>query len=84
MARQTISEFLASMKHEVRIGRLSASTEHHLRREFSEIGWDRDDALHAAEVDKEIDRLESQARALRELRHATFSGAAVAESAKPA
>jgi hypothetical protein len=80
MTLRAISALPASMKHEVRIGRLSAPTEHHLRREFSEIGWDRDDALHAAKMDQEIDRLEAQARVLRELRVATFGETVAAES----
>jgi hypothetical protein len=72
MARQTISAFVASLKQEMRLGRVTPQTEHHLRREFSEIGWDRDDALHASKVDEEIRRLETQARVLRMLREAAF------------
>jgi hypothetical protein len=72
MARQTIAAFVASLKEEMRVGRVTSQTEHHLRREFSEIGWDRDDALHASKVDEEIRRLETQARVLRTLREAAF------------
>jgi hypothetical protein len=72
MAHQTISAFVAAMKEEMRLGRVTAQTEHHLRREFSGIGWHRDDALHAMKVDEEIGRLETQARVLRTLREAAF------------
>jgi hypothetical protein len=72
MTRPTISAFVATLKNEILLGRITAATEHHLRREFSAIGWDRADALHAAKVDDEIARLESQARVLRELRQAAF------------
>jgi hypothetical protein len=72
MARQTITAFMASLKREMQLGQIAGTTEHHLRREFSEIGWDRDDALHAHKVDEEIGRLETQARTLRRLRVAAF------------
>ena len=55
----------------------------HLRREFSEIGWDRDDALHASKVDEEIRRLETQARVLRMLREAAFGSMPDAGPAAP-
>jgi hypothetical protein len=72
MAHETISAFVAALKHEMRLGRVTAQTEHHLRLEFSGIGWHRDDALHALKVDEEIGRLETQARVLRTLREAAF------------
>ena len=72
MAHETISSFVAALKHELRLGRVTVQTEHHLRREFSAIGWHRDDALHASKVDEEIGRLETQARVLRTLREQTF------------
>ncbi len=77
MSRQTLSSFIASLKEEIRVGRVSAQTEHHLRREFTSIGWDRDDALHAARVDEEIARLETHARVLRSLRVQAFGEPAV-------
>jgi hypothetical protein len=83
MARQTISAFVASMKQEMRLSRVTPQTEHHLRREFSEIGWDRDDALHAIKVDEEIRRLETQARVLRTLREAAFGAIAAPASSAP-
>jgi hypothetical protein len=72
MAHQTISTFVASLKHEMRLGRVTPQTEHHLRRELSGIGWHREDALHAIKVDEEIARLETQARVLRTLRNEAF------------
>jgi len=72
MAHQTISALVAALKHEMRLGRVTVQTEHHLRLEFSAIGWHRDDALHAMKVDEEIARLETQARVLRALREAAF------------
>jgi hypothetical protein len=35
MAQQTIAAFLASLRREMRLGRVIPQTEHHLRREFS-------------------------------------------------
>ena len=72
MVQQTISAFVASLKQELRLVRVTPQTEHHLRREFSDIGWHGDDALHAAKVDDEISRLETQARVLKTLRETTF------------
>ncbi len=78
MSQEIIRSFVAALQREMRVGRVTAQTEHHLRREFSAIGWNRDDALHAAKVDEEIARLETQARVLRELRIATFGAPAPA------
>jgi hypothetical protein len=83
MAHQTISAFVASLKYEMRLGRVTPQTEHHLRREFSGIGWDRDDALHALKVDEEIGRLETQARVLRTLREAAFGAMSPIGSTTP-
>jgi hypothetical protein len=83
MARQTIGAFVASLKHEMSLGRVTPQTEHHLRREFSGIGWDRDDALHAVKVDEEIQRLETQARVLRMLREAAFGAMPASGPAPP-
>ncbi len=72
MTRQIITAFMDALKQEMKVGRIAGTTEHHLRREFSDIGWDRDDALHARKVDEEIRRLETQATVLRQLRIEAF------------
>ena len=72
MTESIIRGLIAALKQEVRNGTVSAATEHHLRREFATIGWNRDPQLHAAKLDDEIRRHEIEARALRELRDAAF------------
>ena len=78
MSENVIRDLIAALKREVRNGTISASTEHHLRREFAAIGWGRDPSLHAAKLGDEVRRHETEARVLRQLRDATFG---VAEAA---
>lgn len=80
MTEETIRAFVASLKREMRVGQVTAQTEHHLRREFSQIGWNRDDTLHAAKVDEEIRRLEAEVRVLRTLREQAFGNLPATES----
>ena len=70
MTENVIRGLVASLKREVRNGTVSAATEHHLRREFATIGWDRDPSLHTAKLDEEIRRHEIEAQVLRDLRNA--------------
>ena len=77
MSENAIRGLITSLKREVRQGTVSAATEHHLRREFAAIGWNRDPQLHAAKLDDEIRRHEIEARVLRELRDAVFGAAKV-------
>lgn len=72
MTGNAIGGLIAALKREVRNRTISAATEHHLRRELAAIGWSRDQSLHVAKLDDEVRRLETEARALRELRDATF------------
>lgn len=72
MTENAIRGLVASLKREVGNGTVSAATEHHLRREFATIGWGRDPLLHAAKLDDEIRRHETEARVLGELRDAVF------------
>ena len=72
MTEQSVSAFVAAVKEQMRLGNVTANTEHHLRREFSQLGWDRDHSFHAAKVDLEIGRLEKEAETLRTLRKAWF------------
>jgi len=72
MSENVIRDLIAALKREVRSGAISAATEHHLRREFAAIGWSRDPLLHAAKLDDEVRRHETEARVLKELREATF------------
>lgn len=81
MAETAIRELIAALKSEVRNGTISAATEHHLRREFAAIGWGRAPLLHAAKLDDEVRRHETEARVLRKLRDAAF-GVARAASAE--
>ncbi len=78
MGENLIRDLIAALKREVRDGTISATTEHHLRREFAAIGWGRDPSLHAAKLDDEVRRHETEARVLRELRDSAFG---VAETA---
>lgn len=80
MSENVIRDLFAALKREVRSGTISAATEHHLRREFAAIGWGRDPSLHAAKLDDEVRRHESEARVLKGLRDAVF-GVAQAASA---
>lgn len=73
MSENAIRGLIEALKREVRNGTISATTEHHLRREFAAIGWRRDQLLHAAKLDDEVRRHETEARVLRELRNATFA-----------
>jgi hypothetical protein len=81
MARRNVAAFVTGMKRAMRVGHIAPETEHHLRYEFSRIGWDRDEALHAAKVDEEIARLELEATMLRRLRNDIFPAA---EAPQPA
>jgi len=72
MTENAIRGLVASLKREVGKGTISAATEHHLRREFAAIGWDRDPLRHVAKLNDEVRRHETEARVLRELRDATF------------
>jgi hypothetical protein len=72
MSKQSVRAFVAAVKEQMRLGNVTASTEHHLRREFQGVGWDREEALHAAKVDFEIGRLEREAQTLRVLRNTWF------------
>ena len=72
MSQETIGAFVAALKRELRIGHVAPESEHHLRREFATLGWNRDVRLHAGKVDEEIVRLETQARVLRQLRVEAF------------
>ena len=72
MTENAIRGLVASLKREVRNGTVSSATEHHLRREFTTIGWGGDPLLHAAKLDDEVRRHETEARVLRELRDAVF------------
>lgn len=83
MTEETIRAFVASLKREMRVGHVTALTEHHLRREISQIGWGGDDTLHAAKVDEEIRRLEGEVRVLRTLREAAFGVMATTAAAPP-
>jgi hypothetical protein len=75
MPDNAIRDLIAALKREVRNGTISAATEHHLRREFATIGWGRDPLLHAARLDEEVRRHETEARVLKELRDTAFGGA---------
>jgi hypothetical protein len=83
MTENPIRGLIAALKQEVRNGTISAATEHHLRREFAAIGWDRDPLLHAAKLNDEVRRHEIEARVLRDLRDAAF-GVAQQPDAKAA
>ena len=72
MTENAIRGLVAALKREVRIGTISAATEHHFRREFAAIGWDWDSLLHLAKLDDEARRHETKARGLQELRNAIF------------
>ncbi len=74
MSESVIRGLVAALKREVRNGTVSAATEHHLRREFAAIGWTRDLALHLGKLDDEVRRLETEARVLKGLRHASAGG----------
>lgn len=82
MSENAIRDLIAALKREVRSGNISAATEHHLRREFATIGWRRDPVLHAAKLDEEVQRHETEVRVLRQLRDAAF-GVTRAASAEP-
>ncbi|MCX7376604.1 MAG: hypothetical protein NTY94_07675 [Alphaproteobacteria bacterium] len=83
MTESPIRGLIAALKREVRNGTISAATEHHLRREFAAIGWDRDPLLHVAKLNDEVRRHEIEARVLRDLRDAAF-GVAQQPDAKAA
>ncbi len=72
MSENVVRGLITALKREVRNGTISAATEHHLRREFAAIGWSRDPLLHAAKLDDEIRRHETEARVLGQLRDAAF------------
>jgi len=80
MSEQTVRGFVSAVKEQMRLGNVTANTEHHLRREFSQLGWDRDHAFHAAKVDQEVGRLEREAETLRALRAAWFGEPATAQT----
>lgn len=80
MSEYAIRTLIAALKREVRNGTISSATEHHLRREFAAIGWGRDPLLHAAKLDDEVRRHETEARVLKELRNAAFGAAQRAAS----
>ena len=80
MTESPIRGLIAALKREVRNGTISAATEHHLRREFAAIGWDRDPSLHVAKLNDEVRRHEVEAQVLKDLRDAAFGVAQLAQA----
>jgi hypothetical protein len=55
-------EFIAQLQKERRGGNVSGETEQHLKHEFLKLGWNASDAILAAAIGSEIDRLEREQR----------------------
>jgi hypothetical protein len=69
---QLAGRFLAELHSALKQGHVSRDTEAHLRNMFRSLGWDAEPQKLSAQVDREIERLEREASALKRLRSESF------------
>lgn len=71
----TVRRFLSDLHSALAQGHVSRDTEAHLRHVFRSLGYDADPHHHAAQVDREVERLEREAFMLKTLRQRFFGSA---------
>ncbi len=64
--------FISLLAKERQAGIVTIETEQHLKHDFRKLSWRADDAILAASVSTQIERLEKEAVALRRLRDECF------------
>jgi hypothetical protein len=64
--------FISLLAKERQAGIVTTETEQHLKHDFRKLSWRADDAVLAASVSTQIERLEKEAVALRKLRALCF------------
>ena len=67
--------FLSELRSSLRYGHLSSESEAHLRHMFRVLGQNSDPQQLAAQVDREVERLEREASLLKRLRQRFFGSA---------